>query len=309
MDRSDRAFPRPASVADPCPSDLTDDDHDVRASAVHVGDMIVDDSGASLAERGRTDAPGAEEVVVENGVNATPSTGAGVRVRVRVGAEALRRNQVPEMPGLTNEHASIHLTVDVPPGDARLKTARFRTAARKEAEGLQDRGAFRKTKRCDLPPGANVIKGRFVFTLKEFNTPEEQPKARDVAQGQSDKAKAFVVHSSSTLRQRSTRIILSTSINNDFRIFFHDITQAYLQSQEGFTREIYLDPRPADRGLFGLADDEVLLLILPLYGICDAGNTGVTQCRPTSVATWGWFPSSPTPLCSPSGPPLQCSRA
>ena len=152
----------------------------------------------------------------------------------QAGTEALRhRNQVPEMPGLTNEHASIHLTVDVPPGDARLKTARFRTAARKEAEGLQDRGAFRKTKRCDLPPGANVIKGRFVFTLKEFNTPEEQPKARDVAQGQSDKAKAFVVHSSSTLRQRSTRIILSTSINNDFRIFFHDITQAGLPSESG----------------------------------------------------------------------------
>lgn len=84
MDRSDRAFPRPASVADPCPSDLTDDDHDVRASAVHVGDMIVDDSGASLEERGRTDAQGTEEVVVDNGVNAPPSTGADGAATARV---------------------------------------------------------------------------------------------------------------------------------------------------------------------------------------------------------------------------------
>lgn len=190
----------------------------------------------------------------------------------QAGEEALRRKQMPEMPGLVDEHAAVYITVDVPTGDARIKTARFRAAARKEAEGLQDRGAFRKIKRCDLPPRANVIKGRFVFTLKEFNTPEEQAKARYVAQGQLDKAKAFVVHNSSTLRQRSTRIILSTSVNHGFRIFFHDITQAYLQSQEGFTREIYLDPRPADRELFDLADDEVLLLLLPLYGVCDAGD-------------------------------------
>lgn len=57
-----------------------------------------------------------------------------------------------------------------------------------------------------------------------------------------------------------------------FRLFAHDITQAYLQSREAFTREIFLRPRPSDRHLFDLADDEVLLLLLPLYGMCDAGD-------------------------------------
>lgn len=158
--------------------------------------------------------------------------------------------------------------VDVQAGDALLKTARFEAAALQEAEGLQDRGAFRKVKRYDLPPHANVIKGGFVFTRKDFKTPEEQANARYVAQGQLDKAKAFVVHNSSTLRQRSTRIILSTSINNGFRIFLHDITQVYFQSREGLTREIYLDPRPADRKLFDL--DELYNCRIPLNIFTDA---------------------------------------
>lgn len=164
------------------------------------------------------------------------------------------------------------MTVDVPPGDARTGTARFKAAARKEALGLRDRGAFRNVKRRHLPVRANVIKGRFVYTINEVNTPEETPKARYVAQGQLDKAKPYVVHNLATLRQRSTRVILSTSANFGFRIYLNDTTQAYLQSRDKFTREIYLDPRPAERELFDLADDEVLLLNLPLYGVCDAGD-------------------------------------
>lgn len=60
------------------------------------------------------------------------------------GDEALRRKKMPEMPGLIDEHAAVYITEDVPTDDDRIKTARFRAAARKEADGVQDRGAFRK---------------------------------------------------------------------------------------------------------------------------------------------------------------------
>lgn len=165
-----------------------------------------------------------------------------------------------------------YLTVVVPEGDPRIQTAQFQAAARKEADGLQERGTFKRVKKRDVPADANVIGGRFVFTLKNHNTPQEFPKARFVAQGHRDKAKEFVVHNLATLRQRSTRLLVSTSAVLGLRLFAHDITQAYLQSRDKFSRQLYLRPRPADIHLFDMDADELLHIELPLYGVCDAGD-------------------------------------
>jgi len=75
-----------------------------------------------------------------------------------------------------------------------------------------------------------------------------------------------------TLRQRSTRWLVSTSVVLRFRLFSHDINQAYLQSRDKLARTLYLYPRHEDRHLFDLTDDGVLLLVRPLYGVCDAGD-------------------------------------
>ena len=168
--------------------------------------------------------------------------------------------------------ADVHLTADVRPGDARIATARFQAAAREEVDGLLARGAVRPVIGSAVPKGANVIRGRFLFTLKGVGTADERPKARYVAQGHNDKAKPFVVHNPATLRQRSTRVLESTSAVQRFRLFAHDINQAYLQSQDLLARSLYLEPRKEDRHLFFIADDEMLLLVRPLYGVCDAGD-------------------------------------
>lgn len=105
-----------------------------------------------------------------------------------------------------------------------------------------------------------------------MGTREDVVKARFVAQGHREKAKMFVVHNLGTLRQRSTRRIVSTSAVMDFRLFSHDITQAYLQSQDRFSRQLYLRPRPDDRHILDLSEGELLKIKLPLYGICDAGD-------------------------------------
>lgn len=166
----------------------------------------------------------------------------------------------------------VHLTESIPQGDPRVKTARFMAAARKDVDGLVDRGTVTKVKESDVPAGANNIRGRLVCTLKNSGTRIESVKARFVAQGYRDKAKWFVVHNLGTLRQRSTRLLTSTSAVMGFRLFSHDITQANLQSQDHFSRELYLRPRAEDRHLFDLAEGELLSINLPLYGICDAGD-------------------------------------
>lgn len=51
------------------------------------------------------------------------------------------------------------------------------------------------------------------------------------------------------------------------RIWATDIIQAFIQSIN-ITRAVYLKPPPE----FGLHDDEVLMLVKPLYGLADAGD-------------------------------------
>jgi len=242
----------------------------------------------------------------------------GKQYLVSVGAacRAMKREDPASRTG--NGARNVYLTKDVPAGDPRTPTAAFQAAAKAEVDGLLTRGAMRPVARSSLPTGSNIIRGRFVFTLKDVGTSQaapkaevdglltrgairpvarsslptgsniirgrfvftlkdvgtsdEKPKARYVAQGHLDKAKPFMVHNLATLRQRSTRLLVSTSAVLQFRLFSHDINQAYLQSRDTLARTLYLDPRPEDRHLFDLTDDEVLLLVRPLYGVCDAGD-------------------------------------
>jgi len=195
----------------------------------------------------------------------------GEQYLVSVGAacRAMTREDPASRTG--NGAHDVYLTKDVPPGDPRIPTAAFQAAANAEIDGLLTRGAMRPVARISLLTGSN-IRGRFVFTLKGVGTSDEKPKARYVAQGHLDKAKPFMVHNMATLRQRSTRLLVSTSAVLQFRLFSHDINQAYLQSRDTLARTLYLDPRPEDRNLFDLTDGEVLLLVRPLYGVCDAGD-------------------------------------
>lgn len=147
-----------------------------------------------------------------------------------------KAGRLPETAHATN------ITKDVPNDDSRLKTARFQGAAIKEVDGLRDRDTFEKVKLKDVPKNANVISRRFVYILKNVGTADELPKARFLAQGHRDKAKDFVVHDLAVLPQRSAWLLVSTSASLGFRLYLHDITQFHQQSQEGFTRELYLRP-------------------------------------------------------------------
>lgn len=151
-------------------------------------------------------------------------------------------------------------------------TARFQHAALKRATVLYDRSALAKFKTRDRSLVANVMKGTLIHSIK-VNTAQEQPRARYVAQGQRDKAKPCAVHNLAHLRQLSARFIASTLSNLDFRLIFYGFIHAFLQSRKPFTMKIHLDPRPAEREQIGVADGEVLLINLLLYGASDAGDS------------------------------------
>ena len=114
--------------------------------------------------------------------------------------------------------------------------------------------------------------GRFVLTLKDVGKESETAKARYVAQGFNDTEKDFVVHNAVTLRHSSVRTVLSFSVIKGYRFFAHDVKQAYLQSDEDLTRDIFIKPKAKDRVLMGVCDDQILKLKRPVYGTCDAND-------------------------------------
>lgn len=156
--------------------------------------------------------------------------------------------------------------------DMRIQAAPFCASAQREVDGLLARGAMTVAKKRSRPKGANVVGGRFVHTLKHVGSPKEQRKSRYVAQGHKDRDKLFLVHNLTTLRERFTKIVMSTSAVRGLRLFAHDLNQSYLYSKEKMTRDVYLQSPAEDREYFGIIEDEVLHLVRPLYVICDAGD-------------------------------------
>lgn len=141
-----------------------------------------------------------------------------------------------------------------------------------EVNELKDRRRWRVIMKHSLPLHPNIVRVRFFLTLKSAGMPGQKSKARYVAQGHRDQDKRHMVHNTTSLRQISTRIILSVAVIKGFCLFCHDVRPAYLQSEDKLTRQLFLLPKPKDLKYFGLEEDEILELLRPIYGKTDAGD-------------------------------------
>jgi len=131
-----------------------------------------------------------------------------------------------------DERSSTFMTQVLEPDDPRASIPGMEAARQAEADGLKRRGLWSKVLEEDVAAKANILGARFVNAIKEPNTDADTYEARYVAQGCGDKDKPFIVHNLSTLRQSSTQVIVSTSAVLGWRLFSHDVNQAYLQSKE-----------------------------------------------------------------------------
>jgi Reverse transcriptase (RNA-dependent DNA polymerase) len=170
---------------------------------------------------------------------------------------------------LSNEETqSAYLTEILSPTDPRQDNQKFIEAKEKEIAGLVERGTWKAVLKSEIPPDANILRGRFVLTIKVAGTDKELFKARYVARGFNDIGKARPIHDSPVSKAESTRMILSLAAIFGFRVSSADVTQAYIQSAHNLTRDVFLDPE----GVIELPADHVLKLLKPLSGLCDAGD-------------------------------------
>jgi len=188
----------------------------------------------------------------------------------RVGEVARREHRgsttADDQPSLT------FITEVLKPGDSRATSEPMELGKQAEADCLKRRIFWEKVHKDDVPGNANILGARFVLAIKQPNTPTEVAKARYVSQGCGDREKPFIVHTLSMLRQSSTKVIVSTRAVFGWRLFSHNVNQAYLQSKDAMARDLYVKVRPRDAKYFGLHDNELLRMLKPLYGVPEAGD-------------------------------------
>ena len=162
----------------------------------------------------------------------------------------------------------LHTTV-LQPRDPRCHTPEMRAAKKAEIDGLLSRGTFQIVCPEDIPPGANVLPGRFVLAIKSDRGGPTKWKARFVVGGHRDKFKKLMVHTSQALQTGSVRLILALAAVLSFDVWTADVKQDYLQTDSNLLRDVFIR---TDAEEFSLAPDEALKLIRPLHGLAESGD-------------------------------------
>ena len=106
------------------------------------------------------------------------------------------------------------------------------------------------------PKDVNIIGRQFVSNINKPGTGEEKSKASYVRPGFKDKLKDFVFHNFPSLRQSLTKLIVSVSAIEQYKVALLDFVQAYLQSREKTNGKIYLKPRQEDLHPYNIGIDE-----------------------------------------------------
>lgn len=112
----------------------------------------------------------------------------------------------------------------------------------KNIEGSVNNTTWKIVFICEIPNDANILKETFVLVVTEPSLKREIYKALSVVQEHQDFAKTSLIHDIYVARQQSTRMFVGLAAIFGFRIFFTDVSQAYLHSLEALNRDIVVNP-------------------------------------------------------------------
>ena len=145
----------------------------------------------------------------------------------------------------------------------------FEASRRKELDGLMERGVFKVVAKKDIPTGTRIFGSRFVDQVKNKGTVNAYEKSRLVVQAYNDDGKRFILTQAPTIQRASQRLILALALMiPGLDIYIRDISQAYTQSTTRLSRNVFIKA-PTE---MGLESGNILQVVLPLYGIPEAGT-------------------------------------
>jgi Reverse transcriptase (RNA-dependent DNA polymerase) len=116
---------------------------------------------------------------------------------------------------------------------------------------------------------ADFIVTRNITRLKHFGTIDEEAKARLIIQGCQVPEKNRIVSNAPIVFHASIRILISFAAIKVYPVWTRDATQAFLQSKDTFSRDLYARLSLELRSVF---KGYVLKMLKPLYGTKDAGK-------------------------------------
>jgi Reverse transcriptase (RNA-dependent DNA polymerase) len=148
-------------------------------------------------------------------------------------------------------------------------------AINKEVRGLFNRGAFSLVHVNAVPSHANIIGTRIITRQKHFGKIDEEAKARLIFQGCQDVENNRTVSNDPTVFHASIRILISFAGIKDCPVWTKDTTQAFLQSKDTFTRDLYARLPLELRSVFKVY---VLKMLKPLHGTKEAGTYWNAAC-------------------------------
>jgi hypothetical protein len=161
------------------------------------------------------------------------------------------------------------VTAAIQYGDPRASDRRMVEAKRKEIRGLLARETFKIVSKREIPQGANVLKGRYVLSIKDIGTLNETWKERFVIQGHRDIEKDVMVRSSTNVQHKSLRLLFLLCSMLGFQIWTQDVLQPYLQSSGNLARDVFICNPPPE---LELTPEHALKLLKPLYGLAESGD-------------------------------------
>lgn len=102
--------------------------------------------------------------------------------------------------------------------------------------------------------------------------------------------KPGIVQDTRTIRASSIRLVLSNAAVSILNISSHDVIQAYPQSSDKLSRDIFCEVKLQDLECIGIKAHNFLKIKKPLYGLCDSGNYWVVTMNAHVVSDLGISP-------------------
>jgi hypothetical protein len=167
------------------------------------------------------------------------------------------------------EGTYVQWTEVISPGDPRASL--FDQAKKDELLDLIRRGTFDVVLEEEAISNAdgplNVLPCKFVLAIKHRDNGEDVLKARFVIGGHRDREKDFLVHTTTTIRHQSVRLLLALAASLGHEVWTIDAKHAYLQSAAQLDRDVFIK-----HGALHLQAGELGKLLRLLNVLADSGD-------------------------------------